>query len=190
MLRSRRGYSVTEFRLETERLVLREWRADDANDLHRLHCDPRVMATLGPVGDFAFTVALIADLRERSRRNGGFTFWAAERKDDARVIGFCGLDRGHEGTIVGELEIGWRLAHDFWGRGYAREAALACLDWAERNLADERVVAVTSRINARSRGLMERLGMTHRPELAYEYDGLGPDDPLRPHVTYVKEIAR
>ena len=135
-----------------------------------------------------YTVDLIADLQNRSRRNGGFTYWAIERKTDLRVIGCCGLDRGHEGTIFGELEIGWRLARDCWGEGYAREAALACLDWAIDRLPDRRVVAVTSRINTRSRRLMERIGMTHRPELDYEYEGIDVGDPLRPHVAYAKEL--
>lgn len=181
---------MAEFRLETERLRLRDWREEDAGDFHRLHCDPEVMATLGSVRDYQYTVDLIADLKNRARRNGGYTFWALERRSDRRVIGFCGLDRGHEGTIVGELEIGWRLARECWGKGYAREAALACLEWAEQNLSDGRVVAVTSRMNERSRRLMERIGMTHHPELDYEYEGIAAGDPLRPHVTYVKELAR
>jgi RimJ/RimL family protein N-acetyltransferase len=176
-----------EFRLETERLVLRDWREEDAGDFHRLHCDPEVMATLGPAREIDYTVELIADLRERSRRNGGYTFWAVERKSDARVIGFCGLDRGHEGPIVGELEIGWRLASDCWGKGYAREGAFACLDWAAGQFPGERVVAITARINTRSRGLMERLGMRHEPSMDFAHSSLREDDPLRPHVTYTKE---
>lgn len=178
---------MAEFRLETDRLILRDWRAEDAADFHRLHSNAEVMATLGGVQEFAFTVDLIADLQARSAKNGGYTFWALERKSDGRVIGFCGLDRANEGFVVGELEIGWRLARDCWGAGYAQEAALACLAWAAEHLPGERVVAVTSTINSRSRKLMERIGMTHRPELDYEYNGIPPGNPLRPHVTYVKE---
>ncbi len=176
-----------EFRLETKRLVLRDWREEDADDFHRLHRDPLVMATLGPVRDLDYTIGLIADLQQRARRNGGYTYWAVERIADKRVIGFCGLDRGHEGTIVGELEIGWRLAHDCWGNGYAREGALACLTWAAEQLPDERIVAITAQINARSRRLMERLAMVHRSDMDFHHSSLAEDDPLRPHVTYVKE---
>ncbi len=178
---------MTEFRLETERLVLRDWRNDDAEDFHRLHEDPQVMATLGPVRGMDYTVSLIADLQNRSRRNDGFTFWATERRIDKRVIGFCGLDRGHEGPIVGELEIGWRLARDCWGRGYAREAALACIDWASHHYSHERIVAITAAVNTRSRGLMMRLGMQHHPQMDFDHGKLSTDDPLRLHVTYVKE---
>ncbi len=136
-----------------------------------------------------YTVRLIADLQQRARRNGGHTYWAVERKCDARVIGFCGLDRGHEGTIIGELEIGWRLAHDCWSQGYAGEGASACLEWADEHFCRERVVAITARINIRSRRLMERLGMMHRPDLDFAHPNLAEDDPLRSHVVYAKEQA-
>ena len=178
---------MAEVRLETERLVLRDWRADDCDDFHRLHVDPQVMATLGPLMSREETAALIADLQARSDRNGGYTYWPIERRADGRVIGFCGLDRGHVAPIEGELEIGWRLASDCWGRGYAREAALACLDYADERFPDERVVAITSRSNAASRGLMHRLGMVHRPDRDFDHPKLDPDDALRPHVVYTKE---
>ena len=178
---------MADFRLETERLVLRDWRDSDAEDFHRLHSDLKVMETLGPVREMSYTTDLIVDLRERSRRNGGFTYWAVELREDGRVIGFCGLDRGHEGPIVGELEIGWRLASDCWGRGYATEGALACLAWANANLPGERCVAITAAINTRSRRLMERIGMTRRPELDFDHAGVAPGSGLRAHVTYAKE---
>lgn len=178
-----------QFRLETERLVLRDWREEDAADFHRLHCDPKVMATLGPVRDVDYTTNLITDLQQRALRNGGFTYWAAERKSDGRVIGFCGLDRGYEGTIVGELEIGWRLASDCWGAGYASEAARACVEWARLNLPGERIVAITAQGNTNSRTLMERIGMEHRPDMDFDHSKLAADDPLRPHVVYVKEMG-
>ena len=178
---------MAEIRLETERLVLRDWRADDCDDFHRLHVDPQVMATLGPLMSREETAALIADLQARSDRNGGYTYWPVERREDGRVIGFCGLDRGHVAPIEGELEIGWRLASDCWGRGYAREAALACLDYAEARFPDERIVAITTRSNAASRGLMQRIGMVHRPDMDFDYPKLDAGDPLRPHVVYSKE---
>lgn len=180
---------ATAFRLETDRLILRDWRADDAQDFHQLHCDPKVMATLGPAREMAYTTNLIADLQQRALRNGGHTYWAAERKDDGRIIGFCGLDRGYEGTIIGELEIGWRLASDCWGSGYATEAALACVDWARANRPGERIVAITAQGNLNSRALMERIGMEHVPALDFEHSKLAAGDPLRPHVVYVKEMG-
>lgn len=174
--------------METERLVIRDWRGGDADDFHRLHCDPKVMATLGPVRGMDYTTGLIADLQQRAERNGGHTYWAVERKADGRVIGFCGLDRGYEGTVVGELEIGWRLASDCWGKGYATEAAKACVDWARENRPGERIVAITANINANSRALMRRIGMEHRPDMDFDHNNVAEADPLRPHVVYVREM--
>ncbi|MDE1468153.1 GNAT family N-acetyltransferase [Aurantiacibacter sp. D1-12] len=179
---------MTEFRHETERLVLRDWRESDAQDFHRLHCDPQVMATLGPLRDMDYTTNLITDLQNRAKRNGGHTYWAVERKEDGRVIGFCGLDRGYEGTIVGELEIGWRLASDCWGAGYATEAAEACVSWARDHKPGERIVAITAETNTASRALMTRIGMEHCPALDFEHSHVAEGDPLRPHVVYVKEM--
>lgn len=181
------GRTLADIIAETRRLVLRDWRANDANDFHRLHVDPDVMATLGPLKTRAETVALIEELQARSARNGGYTYWPIERREDGRVIGFCGLDRGYEEPVVGELEIGWRLAHDCWGQGYAREAALACLIYAQRRFPDERVVAITAQTNAKSRKLMERIGMARRLDMDFDHSNLAADDPLRPHVTYIKE---
>lgn len=175
---------MAEFRHETERLILRDWREEDAEDFHRLHVDPKVMATLGPMREMDYTRNLIADLKQRAARNGGHTYWAIERKLDERVIGFCGLDRGHEGTVVGELEIGWRLASDCWGAGYATEAARACLDWAAVNRPGERIVAITAACNTQSRALMQRLGMVHSPEMDFAHTAIAEDDPLRLHVVY------
>lgn len=172
------------FHLETERLVLRDWREGDAEDFHRLHCDPQVMATLGPVRGMDYTTGLIADLQARSRRNGGFTYWAVERREDRRVIGFCGLDRGHEEPIVGALEIGWRLASDCWRQGYAVEAARAALAWARQTFPTEPVVAITAEINDRSRGLMEKLGMHYRPGMDFDHPGVAEGSPLKRHVVY------
>ncbi|WP_338446784.1 GNAT family N-acetyltransferase [Pelagerythrobacter marensis] len=174
---------MADFRHETGRLWLRDWRDGDCDDFHRVCGDPRVMATLGPVMSRGETAKLIADLQDRAARFG-HTFWALERKSDGRVIGFTGLVRGNIAQIEGELEIGWRLAADCWGQGYAREAAEASLDWAKANRSGEPVVAITARANARSRALMERLGMTRRPERDFDHPRVPEGDPLRPHVLY------
>ena len=183
----RSGARVTEFRLETERLVLRDWRAADAEDMHRLGADPEVMATLGPLMTFDDTVALIDRLVQRRARDG-HCMWAAERRTDGRVIGFIGAQRGPEPQILGELEIGWRLARDCWGQGYATEGARATLDWLRANRPGEPVIAITARINTRSQAVMERLGMTRNPARDFDHPAVPEGDPLRPHVLYEKAM--
>jgi RimJ/RimL family protein N-acetyltransferase len=179
---------MADFRFETQRLILRDWREGDFMALHDLCTDPQVMATIGPVHHERRTRDLLDRLRERQARDG-CTFWAMERKLDARVLGWCGVGRGTVPQLERELEIGWRLASDCWGQSYAREAAEATLGWIAGNHPAKPVWAITWAGNVRSRGLMERLGMQYRPELNFEHPGVEATSGLRPHVTYWLEQA-
>ena len=117
---------MAEFRLETERLVLRSWRDADLDPFHSLCSDPEVMATLGPVMSRDEVAALIERMRGIEAEHG-HCFWAMVRRADERLIGWCGAIRGSVGPIVGKVELGWRMARDCWGAGYATEAARAAL---------------------------------------------------------------
>ena len=178
-----RGCWVAEFRLETDRLVLRSWRAADLDPFAAICADPQVMVTLGPVLDQAQTAALIAPVEAQEAQHG-HTFWALERKDDAAMIGWCGVIRGNAGPVDGQAEIGWRLARHAWGRGYATEAARATLAWLFANLADDAAYAITHTGNSRSRAVMERLGMVYLLQLDFDHPQLAEHDPLLRHVTY------
>jgi RimJ/RimL family protein N-acetyltransferase len=177
---------MAEFRLVSERLILRSWREEDLASFHAICSDPLVMATLGPLMDREETRALIERAQAREDQHG-HTFWALERLEDARLIGWCGVIRGSAGPVEGKAEIGWRLASDCWGNGYASEAARASLDWLFANLPDDAAWAITNTGNLRSRAVMERLGMAHRPALDFDHPMLAPDDPLLRHVTYALE---
>jgi RimJ/RimL family protein N-acetyltransferase len=176
------------FSLETRRLTLREWYDDDFDMLHAICTCPEVMATIGPLHDEAQTRALLERLQQRQVEHG-CSFWAMERRSDGRVLGFCGISRGTVSQIAGELEIGWRIARDCWGQSYAREAAEGALRWAAEAHPGQPVWAITSVGNARSRGLMERLGMVHRPDLDFPHPAVADDSPLKAHVTYWLEAA-
>ena len=155
-------------RIETERLVLREWRDEDFAALHALCTCPRVMATIGPLHDEERTHALLARLQERQSRDG-CTFWAVERKADAALLGFCGIKIADTpgSPIEGEHEVGWRLREDAWGKGYAKEAALASLRAGFETFDAPEIIAITIEDNTASWGLMERLGMQRRPDLDF-----------------------
>jgi len=174
--------------IQTERLILRGWEDRDRAPFHAMGQDERVMETLGPLLWRDEADALIDRMRAIEDANG-FTFWAIERREDGAFIGFCGLKPGAEDTpIQGEVEIGWRLAFEHWGRGYAREAAQASLDWAWANAIDS-VAAITTPGNVRSWGLMERLGMIRAPE--HDFDHPKAIDRLRSHWTYrIRRPAR
>ena len=168
--------------IETERLILRPWREADVAPFRAMSRDPEVMRYLGPLTDEATSragyermVAIEAEV--------GFCFWAIERKDAAAFIGFCGLLPGTS-PIEGEIEIGWRLARNAWGQGYAREAAAAALDWGWANLDTQSIVAITVPANVRSWGLMERIGMTRVVDGDFDHPNLAAGDPLRRHLLY------
>lgn len=169
--------------IETERLRLREWREADTEPFHRHLNTEAVMRWLGGVRTREQYDSGVLERFIPWQERHGFTFWAVERKEDGEFLGFCGLKiADDEGSPVeGELEIGWRLREDAWGKGYAKEAAAASLDFAFGPLRARRVVALTVTGNRASWGLMERLGMTRRPDLDYE----GPDWAEGPVVVYV-----
>ncbi len=169
--------------IETERLILRDWReADIAPFVRHTNTEP-VMRWLGGVQTEEKLAAIVRDRLMRWQRERGFTFWLVERKQDQEVLGFCGIKLADQSgsPIEGMHEVGWRLREDAWGQGYAREAATAALDHAFDALGADRVVAITFKENQASWGLMERLGMTRRPELDHD-DPRFPD--LNPCIIY------
>ena len=168
---------------ETERLRLRNWRSGDDTRFNE-HCNrPAVMRWLGGVKsrEFIFDIAArFASWQETY----GHTFWVVERKEDAAFLGFCGLKiaDGAGSSVTGKIEIGWRFREDAWGKGYAKEAAIASLDHAFGTLKAERVIALTVIQNEASWGLMKRLGMRRREDLDY----IDPDWPenMNPVIVY------
>jgi RimJ/RimL family protein N-acetyltransferase len=168
--------------IETERLILRDWREEDIEPFLRHTNTPAVMRWLGGVRSEADQLDSIGRIM-RWQDERGFTFWIVERKADGELLGFCGLKLADapSSPITGMVEIGWRLREDVWGEGYAKEAAIASLDFAFDRLGAERVVSITFPPNEASWGLMERLGMTRRPELDFD-DARFPA--LNPTIVY------
>lgn len=170
-------------RIETGRLILRDW--DDADFAPFLaHTNtPAVMRWLGGVLDEVHADKLCAALAAMAPRDG-FAFWAVQRKPDGghlagEILGFCGLTRSHlAGGPIGEFEIGWRFREDAWGHGYAREAAEASLAAAFRDHDAPHVLAFTVIENEASWGLMRRIGMTRRPDMDFAFDA-PPNDASR-----------
>lgn len=170
--------------VETERLVLRGWKDADAEPFHDMFQDPRVMEHLGPAEDLEHVRDIVA-LIQRKLAETGYWFWAMESRADGAFMGFCGIKPGPVDTpIFGKAEIGWRLAHRFWGQGFAREAAQASLDWGWANLPDPDIWAITVHDNSRSWGLMERLGMSRRHDLDFDHPNVPDGSPLKRHLTY------
>ena len=172
---------MAEFTLETERLVLRDWREEDFAPFFRHTNTPAVMRWLGGVFDAAGQARQKAKLINYAQEHG-HTLWLLERKDDGghlagEPLGFCGLKKANqEGGPIGDFEIGWRLREDAWGHGYALEAARAAMRTGFEQFAAPHMIALTVEGNAPSWGLMRRLGMRRREDLDFasaEWDSLG-----------------
>lgn len=166
---------MAEFRLETPRLILRDWQEADWAEFWQTTNTPAVMRWLGGVLDTDGMAGARGRL-ESYRRDHGHTFWALERRDDGAILGFCGLKRSNQaGGPMGMMEVGWRLREDAWGCGYAKEAAVASLDAAFGQFDAHEVIALTVERNAPSWGLMKRLGMIRREDLDFPNSDFDPE---------------
>ncbi len=175
-------------RLETERLILRPFEERDRVPFAALNADPNVMRYFPATRTAVETDWLLASLRDGLARNG-IGFLAAELRDTGTCIGMIGLaffDDDMRQAIPGhpKVEVGWRLARDYWGQGLAPEGAVACLDYAWKRLGLPEVVAITYRDNLPSRRVMEKIGMTYDPHGDFVHPRLAPDHTLSRHVLY------
>lgn len=173
---------VERFQLQTERLLLRHWTDDDLAPFAALNADPAVMEFFPEALDREQSDALATEIRRRMDANG-WGMWAIEVKATRQFVGFVGLNTNGVTPRGENVEIGWRLGREAWGKGYATEAALAALHFAFTELALDSVVAFTTPNNLRSRAVMERLGMRNTHE-NFNHPKVAEDSPLREHVLY------
>jgi RimJ/RimL family protein N-acetyltransferase len=170
--------------LRTDRLLLRPWREADLEPFAALNADPVVMEHFPKPLDRSESDAMVARVRAHFERHG-FGFWAVEVPGLADIVGLVGLAiPAFEAHFTPCVEIGWRLAREHWGKGYASEAARACLRYGFEELGLDEIVAFTAQGNVRSRAVMERIGMTRRPEDDFDHPSLAEGHPLRRHMLY------
>lgn len=172
--------------LTTDRLLLRRWHDSDREPFAALNADPEVMrffpSVLTREGSDAMIDRLDAGIEAR-----GFGLWAVERRDTAAFIGFVGLSRpSFDPALADQVEIGWRLAREAWGRGFATEAAREAARFAfDPDGADlDALISFTAAVNEPSRRVMRRIGMTHDTADDFVHPGLEAGHPLAPHVLY------
>jgi len=170
--------------LTTERLTLRNWKAADREPFARLNGDPRVMEYLGEPLSHKQNDEVV-DRIEAHFKTHGFGLCAAELAESGDFIGFIGLAvPAFEAAFTPCVEIGWRLAAEYWGRGLATEGAREVLRYAFEKLKLPELVSMTAVGNERSRHVMEKLGMTRDPEEDFDHPKLPAAHPLRRHVLY------
>ncbi len=168
--------------LETERLVLRGWRDEDLAPFADLNADPRVMRHFPSVVSRAHSDRFASRIADHFAQHG-FGLWAVEIKGVASFAGFIGLAIPQfEAHFTPCVEIGWRLAAEHWGSGYAPEGARAALAFGFKTL--DEIVSFTVPENVASRRVMEKIGMTHDPSEDFDHPSLPGGHPLRRHVLY------
>ena len=171
-------------RVETERLVLREFLERDRAPFAALNADARVMehfpsALTGQASD-----ELVDRIGQRWAEDG-LGLWAVERRDDGAFLGFTGLAPPRfEAVFTPCVEVGWRLAAEAWGHGYATEAARAAIAYGFEVRGLDEILSWTVPANLRSRAVMARIGMTHDPADDFDHPNIAVGSPLRRHVLY------
>ncbi len=151
--------------LETERLILRETVVEDAPDLYEMDADLEVQKYTGDV-----LPTSVEDIFERisnyvDYKKYGYGRWTTVLKNTNEIIGWCGLKYMDD---INEVDLGYRWKPKHWGKGYATEASLACLEYGFNELKLDQIVAQAMEENIASIRVMEKIGMTYWKQLQTE----------------------
>jgi RimJ/RimL family protein N-acetyltransferase len=170
--------------IATKRLLLRAWRDPDRDAFAQMNADPRVSEfLLGPI-----TRADSHEMVNRIHtcwRQRGYGLWAAERRDTGEFIGYVGLwPATFDAHFTPAVEVGWRLAPEHWGHGFATEGGRVALRYGFEDLGLEEIVSFTAVVNARSVRVMDRLGMQRDRDSDFDHPVMPLDHPARRHVLY------
>jgi RimJ/RimL family protein N-acetyltransferase len=149
--------------LTTARLLLRQWRDEDAEPLHAIYAQPEYLETMPPL-DLDLTRAQV-ERWQRAWQEDRYCQWAACDLGSGRLIGRIGILCHHDWPLADRPapEVGWVLDHEWWGQGLATEGGQASVEVWREHLPDEpRLISITTHENRRSRAVMNRCGLTLR----------------------------
>lgn len=175
--------------LETTRLILRNWKDTDFAPFARMNSDPIVMEHFPKVltdeESNRMALKIKAHLDEK-----GWGLWAVERKDSKEFIGFVGLSVPLSDIPVPPgVEIGWRIAKEHWGQGFATEAADEVLKFAFETLKLSEVISFTARTNVRSQAVMKKIGLIDSKK-NFMHPRIPEGNALREHVLFSIKSSR
>ncbi len=147
--------------LETERLILRCWQKTDADRLFEICRQPKVMKHIGTGKPYKSVedAEKFLDWAENYQKKNGFCRWAVARKSSDEIIGSCGFVRLSESN---EIELCYLFDREFWGRGFATEAARKCLNYGFENLDFREIIALTDLEHAESQNVLKKIGFIKR----------------------------
>jgi len=170
--------------IETDRILLREWEATDFSRFAKMNADPLIMEYFPRVLDEVRSKHLFKHFQEHFAKHG-YGLYALENKDNHEFMGFVGLNNiEFKAPFTPAVEIAWRLDYDYWGKGYATEAARAVLKHAFEDLKLEEVVAYCVYDNDRAVKVMEKLGMKRDKKADFDYPKLPKGHPLGQHILF------
>jgi RimJ/RimL family protein N-acetyltransferase len=170
--------------LQTSRLRLRAWRDEDLPLFAELNADREAMEhLLGPLTR-SQSDALVGRITEHFLREG-FGFWAVEAPGVSGFIGMVGIGiPSYTAPFTPCVEVGWRLGRQYWGQGFATEAARVALEFGFETAGLPEIVALTVPSNARSRAVMAKLGMVRTASDDFDHPLVPAGHPLKRHVLY------
>lgn len=175
---------IPPLELRTPRLRLRRWREEDLAPFAALNADSRVAEFL-PKPLSREESDSLARRCDAFFDKHGYGLFAVEVPGVADFIGFTGLAKpSFEAPFMPAVEVGWRIAAEFWGSGYATEGARAALRFGFQDCDLDEIISFTVPANRRSRAVMERLGLPHCEADDFDHPNLAANDPLRRHVLH------
>lgn len=170
--------------LRTDRLILRPWRDSDLAPFAAMSADPQVMEHF-PATMTRTESDTMAETFRKGMEAEGYGRWVMELPGVAPFIGMTGISAvPYETHFTPAHELAWRMAADFWGHGYATEAAQAAMAYGFEVLSLPEIVAFTVPANIRSQAVMQRLGMDRNPDDDFDHPRLPEGHPLKRHVLY------
>lgn len=163
---------------------MRRWREQDLHPFAMLNADPMVMKHFPKMLNHEESNAMVERI-EKAFEENGFGLYAVALSEAEEFIGFVGLSvPTFQANFMPCVEIGWRLAAPYWGRGLAPEAAQAVLADGFNRVGLKEIVSFTATTNFNSMRVMEKIGMTRAFEDDFMHPSLPDGDPLKPHVLY------
>lgn len=174
-----KNYTIT-----TQRLGLRNWLPSDKAPFIKMCQDPKVMEFFPAPLSAEETRDLIKRLQLHFEKHG-YTYFAVDVLETGEFIGFCGLAvQAWQSEFTPCVDMGWRFKQSAWGKGYATEAAKACLEAAEKQFGLQEVFAFAPDLNLPSQHVMKKIGLEYAGE--FQHPKIADDHRFNTCVAYKK----
>ena len=143
----------------SERLGFRNWEETDIPFLASINSDPKVMEFFPSIQNLQQSEAFVERMQNQFIKNG-FCYFAVDELSTHKFIGFIGIsEQNFESDFTPAIDIGWRLAQNAWGKGYATEGAKKCIEFAFTDIGLNKLISICPVINRKSEMVMTKLNM-------------------------------